>query len=58
VFGPFGRASAYVLKQSDIENLDIAIGKLVQGEKYLSPVISRTWTDRYRLKNNKPPLTS
>lgn len=50
-------ASAYVLKESGIMDLDIAIYKVLRGEKYLSPPLSEETIKTYCIKNNKPLLT-
>lgn len=50
-------ASGFVLKEQDIEDLDTAIKTVMQGEKYLSPAITRKKIDAYCTRNNKPLLS-
>jgi len=49
-------ADAYVVKQLGIQKLDTAIETVLQGEKYLSPPVTRNSIDVYAKKNNIPSI--
>jgi DNA-binding NarL/FixJ family response regulator len=49
-------AGAYVVKESGVLNLDVAIYSVLKGERYLSPPLTEKVIEAYRIKNNKPPL--
>ncbi len=49
-------ASGYVLKSSGVQDLDIAIHEVMQGNIFLSPPITKEAIEAYRIKTNKPPI--